>query len=64
LIRPTDPIVDRIRPYRRVVLTLLPQDRDSIAAIQALYVALSAPGWRRVATGADVEVYERTGTEK
>jgi hypothetical protein len=61
LIRPTDPIANRIRPYRRVVLALLPQDRDSTATILKLHAALSTPDWRRVATGADVEVYERTG---
>lgn len=59
LVRSTDSIADRIRPYRRVVLTLLPQDRNSIATIRGLRAALSAPGWRRVASEADVEVYER-----
>jgi hypothetical protein len=62
LLRPTDPIADRIHPYRRVVLAELPQDRDSIATIQAIRTALSAPGWRRVAIGSDAEAYERTGT--
>ncbi|HEY4173188.1 MAG TPA: hypothetical protein VGM42_09180, partial [Rhodopila sp.] len=59
LLRPTDPIAERIRPYRRVVLADLPQDRDSIATIQAIHTALSAPGWRRVAVRSDVEAYER-----
>ncbi len=64
LFRPTDSIAGRIRPYQRVVLALLPQDRDSIATIAGLHTVLSAPDWRRVATEPDVEVYERTGTEK
>jgi hypothetical protein len=64
LFRPTDPIADRIHPYRRVVLALLPQDRDSIATIAGLHAVLSPPNWRRVAIGSDAEVYERTGTRK
>ena len=50
-----------IARYHRVVLALLPQDRDSTATIQAEHVALSPPNWRRVAIGSNVEVYERTG---
>ena len=61
LLQASDPIADRIRPYRRVIVAVLPRDRDSIVTIQALHAALSAPDWRRVATGSDVEVYERTG---
>jgi hypothetical protein len=64
LLRPTDPIADRIRPYRRVVLALLPQDRDSIATIAGLHAALCPPNWRRVAIGSNVEVYQRTDTGK
>ena len=61
LLRPTDPIADRIAPYHRVVLALLPQDRDSTATIPLVRAALSPPNWRRVAIGSNVEVYERTG---
>ena len=60
LLRPTDPIADRIAPYHRVVLALLPQDRDSIATIRTVRLALSRPNWRRVAIGSNVEIYERT----
>jgi hypothetical protein len=61
LLRPTDPIAERIARYHRVVLALLPQDRDSTATIPAEHAALSPANWRRVAIGSNVEVYERTG---
>jgi hypothetical protein len=61
LIRPTDSIADRVAPYRRVALAVLPQDRDSIASIAAARAALVAPNWRLVAIGSNLEVYERGG---
>jgi hypothetical protein len=59
LIRPTDPIADRIAPYRHVALALLAQDRDSTAAIVTAHAALAPPNWRPVAIGSNLEVYER-----
>ena len=47
--------------YRRVVLALMAQDRDSIATIAASARRSAAPNWRRVAIGSNVEVYERSG---
>jgi hypothetical protein len=64
LLRPSDPIADRIREYRRVVLADLPQDRDSIATIEAMRAVLSKPDWRRVAVGSDVTVYQRIGMKE
>ena len=61
LIRPSDPIAERIAPYRRVAVATLGQDRDSIAAIARLHASLVAPNWRLVAIGSSLEVYERTG---
>ena len=61
LIRPDDPIAERVAPYRRVVLALLAQDRDSIASIARLRAVFVLPNWRRVAIGSSVEVYQRTG---
>ena len=61
LIRPADPIADRIAAYRRVALALMAQDSESTATIAALHAALSLPNWRRVAIGSNLEVYERTG---
>jgi hypothetical protein len=61
LIRPTDSIADRVAPYRRVALAVLPQDRDSIASIAAARAALVAPNWRLVTIGSNLEVYERGG---
>ena len=59
-VRPTDPITDRIAAYHRVVLAILPQDHDSIAAIARVRAALVLPNWHPVAIGSNVEVYERT----
>ncbi len=50
----------RISAYRRVVLALLAQDRDSTASLPIMRKAMAGPGWRRVATGFNVEAYERT----
>jgi hypothetical protein len=59
LIRPGDPIADRIAPYPRVALALLAQDRDSTASIAALHAILVPPNWRRVAIGSNLEIYQR-----
>jgi hypothetical protein len=59
LIRPADPIAVRIAPYRRIALAVLPQDRDSKAAIAAARVVLAPPDWHRVAVGSNLEVFER-----
>ena len=59
LIRPTDPIADRIAGYRRLALAVLQQDRDSTASIAAAHAALLAPNWRLVTIGSNLEVYER-----
>jgi hypothetical protein len=61
LARPGTSIAGRIVPYRRVVLALLSQDRDSIAIIPELHALLVPPNWRLVAIGSNLEVYERTG---
>ena len=61
LIRPGDPVAERVAPYRRVVLALLAQDRDSVASIAGLRAAFALLNWRRVGVGSSVEVYERTG---
>jgi Dolichyl-phosphate-mannose-protein mannosyltransferase len=47
-------------PYRRAVLVLLAQDRDSTAAIPEMRAALAVANWRRVRIGSKVEVYERS----
>ena len=60
LVRPDDPIAERIAPYRRVVLVLLGRDRDSTATLPLLRAAVAAPNWRPVAIGSNVEVYERS----
>ena len=57
--RPTDSIADRVAAYHRVVLALLAQDRDSTATIPRMRAALAWPNWRRVASGFNLEVYER-----
>ena len=62
LVRPTDPIADRIAPYHRVTVAKLAQDRDSTATIARLRAALRPPNWRLVANGSNVAVYQRTGT--
>ncbi|HEX2939474.1 MAG TPA: hypothetical protein VHO91_00395, partial [Rhodopila sp.] len=62
LVRPSDTpdrILARIGPARRVVLALLPQDRDSTATLPLMRAALSAPNWRPVAIGSNVAAYER-----
>ena len=59
LIRPGDPISDRVAPYHRVGLALLAEDRDSTAAIAAARDIFTQPNWRRVAIGSNLEVYER-----
>jgi Dolichyl-phosphate-mannose-protein mannosyltransferase len=59
LIRPGDPISDRVAPYHRVGLALLAEDRDSTAAIAAARDIFTQPNWRRVEIGSNLEVYER-----
>lgn len=54
-------ILARIGPWHRVVLALLDQDASSHAASEAMRLALTAPGWREVARGSNVAVYERVG---
>jgi hypothetical protein len=51
----------RLGPWHRVVLALLEQDAASRAASEAMRRALNAPGWREVAHGPNVAVYERDG---
>ncbi len=59
LVRPGQPIV--IPPaYRRIILVLLGQDQDSRTVLPPMRAALAGPDWRRIANGANVEVYERT----
>jgi hypothetical protein len=64
VIRPDDAVAERVASYRRVVLALLAQDRDSVASIAKLHAVLALPNWRRVVIGSSVEVYERTGVEE
>jgi hypothetical protein len=59
LLRPGDPIAERVAPYHRVVVALMAQDRDSVATIGVLRAALAASNWRKVTSGSSVEVYER-----
>lgn len=59
LLRPGDPITERIAPYRRVALALLAQDADSVATVAAMRAAFAGPNWRQVAIGSNVEVFER-----
>jgi hypothetical protein len=59
LIRPDEPISDRLAPYHRVGLALLAQDRDSTAAIAAAQDIFTQRNWRRVEGGSNFEVYER-----
>jgi len=51
----------RIGGWRRVVLALLEQDDASRAESAAMRRALTDPGWREVARGPNVAVYERSG---
>ena len=58
LVRLGQPIV--IPPaWRRVILVLIGQDKDSRAVLPAMQAALAGPNWRRIAIGSDLEVYER-----
>ena len=60
LVHPTDPPISMPEQYNRVILCLLAQDHDSTAALPILRAAVSAPNWRRIAIGSNLEVYERT----
>jgi hypothetical protein len=59
LIRPADPIADRIAPYQRVALAPLAVDRESTAAVAAARGVLVPPTWRRITIGSNLEVYQR-----
>jgi hypothetical protein len=59
LIRPGDPIADRIASFHRVALALLTEDRDSMAVSGAARSVFTPPAWRRVGVGSKIEVYER-----
>jgi hypothetical protein len=59
LVRPDQPIVIP-SAYRRVILVLMGQDQDSRTVLPAMQAALDGPNWRRIANGANLEVYERT----
>jgi hypothetical protein len=64
LVRPTDsPALLRSGTlgYHRVVLALVGQDRDSNASLPIMRAAFAGPGWRRIATGFNVEAYDRLG---
>lgn len=58
LINPSDDILPRVAPYRRLALMVLTQDESSSAAVAAYRAALAAAKWRLVATGSSLEVYE------
>jgi hypothetical protein len=62
LVRPSDPPFPIPADADRVILALLAQDRDSTAALPALRASVAGPNWRLIAKGANLEVYERTGT--
>ena len=49
----------RIASRHRVVIALIEQDAASRAASAAMRRALADPGWREVARGPNVAVYER-----
>ncbi len=59
LVRPGDPVAERVASWHRVVVVTLTQDRDSAATVPLLRAALNAANWRQVAIGGGVEVYER-----
>lgn len=50
----------RTEPYNRIILALLAQDRDSTATVQLMHKVFAPPDWRQVATGFNIQVYERT----
>ncbi len=63
LVSPTDPpalLRARIAAYHRVILALIAQDRDSAASLPLMRETFAGPGWHRVASGFNVEAYERT----
>jgi hypothetical protein len=62
IVRATDAaatLADRVAGYRRVILVLLSQDRDSAATLPIMREAFTRPGWRRSTAGSNIEVYER-----
>jgi hypothetical protein len=60
LVDRSGPPPGRIAAYRRVMIAGMAQDRDSTATLSALRDTFARPGWRLVAAGSRVEVYERT----
>jgi hypothetical protein len=58
LVHPGRPIVIPLA-WHRVILVLLGQDQDSRSVLPAMQAALAGPNWRRIATGANLEVYDR-----
>ena len=63
LVEPTETPADlrhRTEPYNRIILALLAQDRDSTATVQLMHKVFVPPDWRQVATGFNIQVYERT----
>ncbi len=49
----------RAARYHRIVLAPIAVDTDSQAAVPAMQAAFSAPGWRPIAFGSNVILYER-----
>ena len=49
----------RAQPYRRVILVLLGQDRESNASLPAMRLAFSVPGWHVIGGGSNIAAYER-----
>jgi len=63
LVSPTDPpalLRMRTAAYRRVILALIAQDHDSTASLPLMHETFTGPDWHRVASGFNVEAYERT----
>jgi hypothetical protein len=59
LIRPGDPIANRLTPYHRIALATLTQDHGSTEAVAVAHAVLAQPNWHRVATGSNLEIFER-----
>jgi hypothetical protein len=58
LIRPGQAIVIPLALHR-VIVMLLGQDQDSRSVLPTMSAALTSPNWCRIATGSNLEVYER-----
>lgn len=62
IVRATDSpaaLADRVARYRRVILVLLSQDRESTATLPIIREGFARPGWRLISSGSNIEVYER-----